>query len=244
MFQELEELEHKQDLPYEVVNALAWWIASELIRRHPNMLRVIETHPGGGMYDCLSIVNRETGQGLIDLNRNGRIRIRRYDPRRGEGEIFVEWVPVLMLGRRRKKFISSLQEALDLPTHTNALPTHKNSIGVRLLANLANRFSFSNKTWDLRNAWLDTSGYGEGPQTSWTDQFPKMDRVDLEGDCFGNSHYRYWFLIDFNKTPKLLVDADRGLAWDSQNVRFDLMEIYSSQKSIDALVHRIGPLIE
>ena len=54
------------------------------------------------MYDCLSIINRETGQGLIDLNRNGRIRIRRHDPRRGEGEIFVEWIPVLMLGRRRK----------------------------------------------------------------------------------------------------------------------------------------------
>lgn len=244
MFEELEELEHQKDLPYEVLNALAWWIASELIRRHPNVLRVIETHPGGGMYDCLSIINRETGQGLIDLNRNGRIRIRRHDPRRGEGEIFVEWIPVLMLGRRRKKFVSSLQEALDLPTHTNALPTHTNSIGVRLLANLANRFSFSNKTWDLRNAWLDTSGYGEGPQTSWTDQFPKMDRINLEGDCFGNSHYRYWFLIDFNKTPKLLVDVDRGLAWDSQNVRFDLMEIYSSQKSIDALVHRIGPPIE
>ena len=47
MFQELEELEHKIDLPYEVLNALAWWIASELIRRHPNVLRVIETHPGG-----------------------------------------------------------------------------------------------------------------------------------------------------------------------------------------------------
>ncbi len=38
-----------------LIQAAAWWVAAELIRRHPDRLTVIETHHGGGIYDCLSI---------------------------------------------------------------------------------------------------------------------------------------------------------------------------------------------
>ncbi|WP_454116041.1 TY-Chap2 family putative peptide chaperone [Microbacterium aurum] len=35
------------------VIAQSWWIASELVRRHPDLV-IHESHPGGGMYDCLT----------------------------------------------------------------------------------------------------------------------------------------------------------------------------------------------
>lgn len=56
--------------------AQSWWLASELARRHPELL-IIETHPGGGQYDCLSLVKDE--QTLIDVNRVGSIHIHHDD---------------------------------------------------------------------------------------------------------------------------------------------------------------------
>ena len=34
----------------------SWTLATEVMRRAPELLRIIETHPGGGQYDCLSMV--------------------------------------------------------------------------------------------------------------------------------------------------------------------------------------------
>jgi hypothetical protein len=35
--------------------AVYWWVASELIRRHPQ-LELFETHPLDSFYDCLTLV--------------------------------------------------------------------------------------------------------------------------------------------------------------------------------------------
>lgn len=42
-------------LGHRLVGAQSWFVASELLRRHPSMT-LIETHPGGGQNDCLSVV--------------------------------------------------------------------------------------------------------------------------------------------------------------------------------------------
>lgn len=49
--------------------ALTWKLVSELHRRHPGKFTVIETHPGGGQYDCLSLW--QGNQTIADLNRVG-----------------------------------------------------------------------------------------------------------------------------------------------------------------------------
>lgn len=43
------------NLEWRMINVQSWWVASKLVRRHPQ-LGLIETHPGDGMYDCLSVV--------------------------------------------------------------------------------------------------------------------------------------------------------------------------------------------
>lgn len=246
MFEELDNFTTQEviDLPYPVVNALAWWVASELIRRHPKDLRVIETHPGGGMYDCLTLISRDRGLNLIQLNRTGGIQIRYADRNNRNQEFYAEWLALLRLGRQRKLFIKSIEEALNLPTRSNSLPTHQYSVGARLIANLAGRIAFSNKTWDVRNAMEDTSGVGGGPLDKWMASFPQLDLPRLETDLFGSPHYRYWCLLDFNKEPTLCIDIDRGLAWRSPTGRYDLMDLYASNRSIDFLVQQIAPSLE
>ena len=49
-------------------DSLGWVLASELLARHPDSFRVIETHPFDGFYDCLTIVPVR-GEGRIDINR-------------------------------------------------------------------------------------------------------------------------------------------------------------------------------
>ena len=246
MFEELDSVATQEviDLPYPVINALAWWLASELIRRHPKELRVIETHPGGGMYDCLTLVSRDRGLTLVQLNRTGRIQIRYTDRSDHNREFYAEWLALLRLGRKRKLFIKSIEEALNLPTRSNALPTHQHSVGVRLIANLAGRIAFSNKTWDLRNMMADTSGVGGGPHDKWMASFPQLDLPRLQTDLLSSPHYRYWCLLDFKKEPMLCIDVDRGLAWRSLTGRYDLMDLYSSNRSIDFLVQQVAPSLE
>ena len=246
MFEELDSQTTQEviDLPYPVVNALAWWLVSELIRRHPKELRVIETNPGGGMYDCLTLVSRDRGLTLMQLNRTGRIKIRYTDRSNYNQEFYAEWLALLRLGRQRKLFIKSIEEALNLPTRSNALPTHQHSVGIRLIANLAGRIAFSNKTWDVRNAMVDTSGVGGGPNEKWMASFPQLDLARLETDFFGSPYYRYWCLLDFNKKPMLCIDVDKGLAWQSPTGRHDLMDLYAGNRSIDYLVQQVAPSLE
>src|SRR6516162_6051559 len=46
-------------------------LATELMRRAPKVLRIVETHPGGGQYDCLSIIRTDPNLHLCAFNRLG-----------------------------------------------------------------------------------------------------------------------------------------------------------------------------
>jgi hypothetical protein len=56
-----------------LLEAASWRLCSEVARRYPDDLRIIETHPGGGQYDCLTLTSRHEPESLLDANRVGRI---------------------------------------------------------------------------------------------------------------------------------------------------------------------------
>ena len=56
----------------QIKEALSWKLATELWRRFPDKFYLIETHSGGGQYECLSFI--EKGEGfstVININRSG-----------------------------------------------------------------------------------------------------------------------------------------------------------------------------
>ena len=59
-----------QEASYHIKELLSWMIAAHLLRLVEPNLRVFITHPGGGQYDCLTLVSPE-GEQLVLLNRNG-----------------------------------------------------------------------------------------------------------------------------------------------------------------------------
>ena len=75
-----------------VTEAISWRLASELCRRHPQTTRILITHPGGGQYNCLTIVNSQGGIGVIQLNRSGTIQVhQKFDTDRPSDWRATEW---------------------------------------------------------------------------------------------------------------------------------------------------------
>jgi hypothetical protein len=64
-------------LSRQLLEVASWRLVSEITRRYPT-IRVIETHPGGGQYDCLHLLVKGQGgrdrPGII-FNRPGSLHI-------------------------------------------------------------------------------------------------------------------------------------------------------------------------
>jgi hypothetical protein len=62
-----------------LVQAASWQLASQLVRRHPESLRLIRGHPAGGQSDCLWLLPLR-GDGDVRLNGAGTIQVlQRFD---------------------------------------------------------------------------------------------------------------------------------------------------------------------
>ena len=58
----------------QLVEIASWKIVSELTRRYPGKFTVLETHPGGGQYDCLSLYDKKQ-EHIASFNRAGRFHV-------------------------------------------------------------------------------------------------------------------------------------------------------------------------
>ena len=241
------------DLPYPVTRALAWWLAAELVRRHPKELRVIETHPGGGQSDCVSLYRRDAHMELVaHLNLNGHITHASWFHQTGAqrdspvSDARFNWLEVLAAQDRRSYVVEALEGVCGLSRPAKTPSTERRSIGPRLLARFASAATFTTRRWEIRNAFLDTSGDISGPQ-NWVGQMegPRFERV--EGDFLGEPHYRLWAVLDHKDRPAAAVDVDLGLAWrrDQPGVTHDLMDLYAQHGSrIDKVMAKVLPAVE
>lgn len=60
-----------EELSFQIKEILSWATSAYLLRAIEQPLRVLETHPGDGMYDCLTLMTPQ-GQSVISMNRNGQ----------------------------------------------------------------------------------------------------------------------------------------------------------------------------
>lgn len=67
-------METPKDLSYPIKELLSWMTAAYLLQVIEEPLRLFETHPGDGMYDCLTLMAPD-GSPVISMNRNGQSAI-------------------------------------------------------------------------------------------------------------------------------------------------------------------------
>jgi hypothetical protein len=244
---------------HSVRQALAWTIATELVRRHPGDARVIETHPGGGQYDCVTVNARASGEDAewpggwrtiahMNKEQGGHITHQGWFSEDGGSERF-NWLEVLLSPDIRTSVVNPLEEAEGWPAPKHTPSTSSQSIGVRLLGAFAQRVALSRKPWTLLNGYVDSSGYDGGVREDLFAQVPAADAHRSQrrpDDLFGIPEYRYWFLIEDGRAGeegqvRLSVDTMEGVAFAGAQT-IDLMAEYKKcGRMIDALASRVCP---
>lgn len=212
---------------YGVRAAVAWRIITELVRRHQTTcrLRVLETHPGGGQYDCLSLgFSRGTlsfavrlcdfnvgSQRLHIWNTFGEPRARLQDLKWPHGNDYVQ------------PFLESLDPknvaTLGLPVAKTPTPvTTPATLVLRVIASVMERNAFSRLRVEARCCWHDSSGMEGSYAESWIKHFPDLQQrllaIPFEAPWREHTRIagRVWKLDVAGKDGALLLDMGSGRA--------------------------------
>jgi hypothetical protein len=195
-----------------VLEAASWRLASELVRRHPVTTRMIHTHPGGGLYDCLTITSPTGDGGTVHLNRNGTIQVHaRFDGRADERWEPTDWDDYLRADPR--DFLDRLERACGLPSPAHVPSSTPATLTYRLLAALATTAVKSVHPIEIHSGQLDTSGHGSGPNVA-LDSFsgiPEERRRAQDNDLFRQAGYRFWIVL--REHVPILAFLTRKWAW-------------------------------
>ena len=104
-----------------VLEAASWRLASALLRRHPDRLRLIRAFPAGGQADCLWLLSRDGGAGDVRLNRHGTIQVvTRFDRLPVTGPELVCWADYLRTDHRDS--VRTLEAQAGLPARRGRRP--------------------------------------------------------------------------------------------------------------------------
>lgn len=175
--------------------AQSWWIASELVRRHPELI-VYEMHPGGGQYDVLCVAmldqftpNARANSPRVMLNRVGTIQIHRgYDT-----EVVADWSAVLEANDPHQ-FVKELEVLTGWGSPISAPPTAERVIGYRFFATALALLVNDRHVWDVRSESVDSSASGlsrAGLITAFPDVEAALRQTPRLG-IHGEPHSHYW----------------------------------------------------
>lgn len=200
------------------VIAQSWWIASEIVRRHSS-LTIRETHPGDGLYDCLTLVDAAQHR-ILDLNRHGRLHV--------PGNEDFEPLPwsATMTAAGGHDVVKTLEKAAGLAPPVKAAASGPKVLAYRLIARVLTSLVDDRHTWDARNA--DFAGT---PRASALERFGYLETR-------GKSRDEFWILSkDGEPVAALGVD---GVLESQSSMPVELLPAYrAADSSMTALVGQV-----
>lgn len=157
----------------QLIQAVTWRVATGIYTRHQEAcsLHLLELHPGGGQYDCLSLYSMDKpfpGVHHFDLNMSsGHLLL---DSPYREAASFPEdllinpmdYVTGYLSSETLDSFVSSVESLLGLPGWEKGREVGwtPRTLGAKLLSGLLDRFTFSDERLELKCGWHDSSGAG------------------------------------------------------------------------------------
>lgn len=228
---EIHEVGRRIDVPIGMKEALSWRIAAELIRRHPGVLNAIETHPGGGQYDCLTLVrnqksstSRSAGHLVCHLNRAGLGHLTPASWFEQESER-LNWLDVLFADDFDADVISWLEAGGGLNESRPENVDRASAAAASLISSALWIGQSMGKQLTARNGFHDSSGsFGSGVMLEYFSALSMTPELDLhlDIDLDGQPAYRYWFILDRDRPGSsgviVGVDLQRGLVWSKDHV--------------------------
>jgi hypothetical protein len=212
---------------YEIIS---WNLMAELLRRHPEAGSLIETHPCDGMYDCLTLFQKET---VACLNRGGSFTVFQGADARVEREHI--WLPSLCENGFRK-VLDAMTAALGLSLPDKLPPTTPEVLTYRIIAMLLAQNAFQKSPLNCLNGQLDTSGYGDqSEREAWFEAVSaakqSRDAMDRSKCLMGNPRYHFWFLIRDQRLAFAL--STDGMAYTKSGKAVDLMTSYRATQRLE-----------
>lgn len=228
----------------KLIETMSWRIASTLARRHPERLRLVETHPGGGTYDCLSLYERvDHDHGDLYLNRGGSATVlRMFDGTSGPGHMS-QWRTIwaeAAVADDLRLVVKELERLCGLPSVRKLPMSTAEVLTFRLVSAFLTANAFSSAEWECRMGYADTSGpLGSGVRREFFEPFPELRKrfsIQEPKDFLDEPAYRFWFLLR-DSEPQVGFEAITGLVETVEGDSYDLMSIYKSSG------RRIWPLV-
>jgi hypothetical protein len=226
----------------QLLEIASWRIATEIVRRRPKDLRILELHPGGGSYDCLAVFDDRL-HSLIHLNRNGTIHLFRTV---AGGDVpdcssNPDW-DIAFSEQPLDAVVKRLCDCIRLPTPTKLPPSTSRVFVYRLIADWLAHTAFTLEDWSCRSGFYDTSDIGGGVIERWFDLFPGAKgrlRVPSKEVAASNSAYRFWFLC--RDGEPVFCTETTGTGWDLSGTAFDLWADYRQARRVwPVLCHALG----
>ncbi|MFA5786146.1 MAG: hypothetical protein WDA71_04040 [Actinomycetota bacterium] len=220
----------------QLVEIMSWRLATELMRRYPRRLKLIETHPGGGQYDCLALLPVPARRGQlfanIDLNRLGSAHFHLPGGVDSPPSWSGIWAETLAADDP-KSIVDRLAKLARLPEVPHLPQSTREVLGYRLISAFLTHSALGRSRWECRNGYCDTSGHGGGTRLEWFERFPAArdrSRVGLADDFLETPAYRFWFLLQ-DDVPRVCIETT-GKAWDERAHEHDLQDLYRRDRRI------------
>lgn len=224
-------------------NAASWRIGSELARRYPNDVVLIDSIPIEGVdYDCLRVV-RLDGDGYVDFNRNSWGSASCNGPGESEGVMMaflLEWISVA----DRRRMVRRVSECLGMPPVKPVPPTSRRVLAYRALAAFLQAHAMDRHRWSVDGAGVIVP-LAIAQRTDLIKVFPGLrigrSVIDNEGDFATDAAFCTWFVCR-NESPLVYVSTD-ARAKNRKGGEADLFETYSRSKRIDDVVAQLAGLM-
>lgn len=236
-----------------VAAAIAWTIIAEIVRHHGSRsdFRVLELHPGGGLYDLLTIFRvsgasahfyeDEAAHEIAGFNLLGTLarKLGGANPR-------LAWLSLWLQEANPKLTAEAVLQHLALPMLPKRLPTNRRIFGCRLMAALLGSRMLEQDFIDARMGYLDTSGYGAGVQTelrNFTGLYKGRSESPGKGDMSDAADcWLLWSGLERKLIGAVRMDGFLSSA-GAPDVAHDLFSLYEGKRKMSTIVAKAHELL-
>lgn len=217
-----------------ILEVVSWRLMAELMRRHPQVGTLIETHPAGGQYDCLTIFKE--GQSIASLNRGGDFTPFNCFDKQVSGDRI--WFPC-MTGDGFANVLNHLSNALGVDVPKQLPETSPEVLVYRVIAGLLACTFLDKFPLECRNGQLDSSGCeDQSNREEWFRVFPSVcaerERLHRSASPFGNPNYRFWFLLRQNQP--VLAFSTACICHTRSGLSTNLTDFYKKRRRIEDVI--------
>jgi hypothetical protein len=215
--------------------AQSWWVASELVRRHPELV-VHEMHPGGGQYDVLAVFAppHDKARTILMLNRAGTMQVHQNDGLNGVPDMMMigTWSDALS-ARSPHAVIKQIEDVAHLDVVVKAPSSTPRALAYRFIATLLTMTVNDRHSWDARNEFIDSSGDwwpGDAELHGFVEGFPEARRDFSSTPELGLWHEpesHFWAVLR-DQVPVAIVSIE-GRVYRAEH-HYDLVDEYAANE--------------